>query len=107
MSLVIPKARIHSPPRSAMQSGRANTQEWVLEYATLERPRLDPLTGWPGSGDTRNQVRLRFPTREAAMAYAQMRGMLYEVAEPPLGKPIKPKVYAENFRTGRTENWTH
>ena len=107
MSGLKPLARIHCPPRSAMQSGRANTQEWVLEYAPAERLRLDPLTGWPGSGDTRNQLRLRFPTREAAVAYAEARGISFEVEEKPRAKPIKPKVYADNFRTNRGENWTH
>lgn len=107
MSALKPLARIHCPPRSAMQSGRANTQEWLLEYAPSERQRLDPLTGWTGSGDTRNQVRLRFPTREAAIAYAATRGISYELAEPPRSKPIKPKVYADNFRIGRVDNWTH
>jgi len=100
-------ARIHRPPRSAMQSGRANTHEWVLEYAPAERLRLDPLTGWPGSGDTRKQVSLRFPTREAAIAYAQAKGISFDLEEPPRPKPIKPKVYADNFRTNRGENWTH
>lgn len=107
MSGLKPQARIHCPPRSAMQSGRANTHEWVLEYAPSERLRLDPLTGWPGSGDTRNQIHLRFPTREAAIAYAEVRGISFEVEEPPRAKPIKPKVYADNFRTNRGENWTH
>ncbi len=107
MSGLKPLARIHCPPRSAMQSGRANTQEWVLEYAPAEPTRLDPLTGWPGSGDTRNQLSLRFPTREAAVAYAQKRGISFEVEQPPPPKPIKPKVYADNFRPNRSENWTH
>jgi hypothetical protein len=77
-------ARIFVPPRSAMQSGKGRTQDWVLEFAPGERQNLDPLMGWAGSGDTRGQVRLRFPTREEAA-----------------------KVYADNFRYGRTENWTH
>ncbi|MDB5415332.1 MAG: complex subunit conserved region [Rubritepida sp.] len=107
MSTLKPQARIHRPPRSAMQAGRANTLEWVLEFAPAERQRLDPLTGWPGSGDTRNQVFLRFPTREAAVAYALVRGISFDVEEPPRAKPIKPKVYADNFRTNRADNWTH
>lgn len=102
-----PLARIHRPPRSAMQSGRAGTREWVLEYAPAARLRIDPLTGWPGAGDTRSQVRLRFPTRAAAVAFAEAHGIAYEVEEPPPEKPLKPKVYAENFRYGRPENWTH
>jgi len=99
-------ARIYMPPRSAMQSGRGKTQDWVLEFAPGEKQRLDPLMGWSGSGDTNGQVRLRFPTREEAVAYAASRGLRYEVEEP---KPIriKAKVYADNFRFGRTDNWTH
>jgi hypothetical protein len=99
-------ARIYMPPRNAMQSGRGRAQEWVLEFEPGERQRLDPLMGWAGSGDTRGQVRLRFATREEAVAYADANGLRYEIEEP---KPIriKAKVYADNFRFGRTENWTH
>ncbi|MBX6746474.1 MAG: ETC complex I subunit [Acetobacteraceae bacterium] len=99
-------ARIYVPPRSAMQSGKAWTKGWVLEFEPGERQRLDPLMGWSGSGDTRGQLRLRFDTREAAVAYAEANGIPYEIEEP---KPvqIKPKVYADNFRFGRSENWTH
>ncbi|WP_206929654.1 ETC complex I subunit [Roseococcus thiosulfatophilus] len=106
MTALAPLARIHSPPRNAMQSGRANTGGWLLEYAPTPQA-LDPLMGWVGRGDTRNQVRLRFPTLEAAVAFAEARGISYEVAPPPAERPIKPKVYADNFRYGRTENWSH
>jgi len=78
----------------------------VLEFAVAERQQTDPLMGWVGSGDTQNQVRLRFDTREQAIAYAEANGLAYDIEEP---KPdrIKPKSYADNFRFGRTENWTH
>ena len=99
-------ARIFVPPKSAMQSGRGKTHGWVLEFEPGERLRLDPLMGWAGSGDTQNQVRLHFDTKEQALAYAEANGLAYEVEEQ---KPhrIKPKSYAENFRFGRSENWTH
>ena len=95
-----------SGPRSAMQSGRGRTHGWVLEFAPGEKQQLDPLMGWAGSGDTLGQVHLHFETREQAIAYAEANGIAYEVEEP---KPrvIRPKSYAENFRFGRTENWTH
>ncbi len=98
--------RIHVPPRNAMQSGRARSQGWVLEFAPGERQRLDPMTGWAGSGDTSAQVRLRFESKEEAIAYAEAQGLTWEVELP---KPvrIRPKSYAENFRFGRAENWTH
>lgn len=106
MTALKPLARIHSPPRSAMQSGQANTQGWVLEYAPTPQA-LDPLMGWIGRGDTRGQLRLRFPTKEAAVAYAEARGISYEVEAQRAARPIKPKVYADNFRYGRVENWSH
>lgn len=106
MTALKPLARIHCPPRSAMQSGRGNSQDWVLEYAPTPQA-LDPLMGWIGQGDTRNQLRLSFPTQEAAIAFAEARGISYEVAPRRPEKPLKPKVYAENFRNGRSENWSH
>jgi hypothetical protein len=53
------------------------------------------------------QLRLHFETREAAIAYAEGQGIAYEVEAQPAPAAIKPKVYAENFRFGRAENWSH
>ena len=61
-------ARIFQRPKNAMQSGRARTDRWTLEFEPAERKRPDPLTGWAGSGDTRDQIRLGFPTMEAAIS---------------------------------------
>ncbi|PHK96599.1 oxidoreductase [Pseudoroseomonas rhizosphaerae] len=99
-------ARIRCQPRSAMQSGKARTG-WQLVFSPAEARRTDPLTGWWGSGDTRAQLRLSFSTREAAEAYARANNIPYEVEAEPRHAAIKPKSYAENFRYGRAENWTH
>jgi len=99
--------RIFVTPRSAMQAGRARSHGWTLEFAPGEKLRLDPLMGWAGSGDTNAQLRLAFATREEAVAYATANGLAYEVEDPAPAKPIRPKVYADNFRFGRAENWTH
>jgi hypothetical protein len=103
------KARIFREQKSAMQSGRAGTSEWVLRFEPAEPKRIDPLTGWFGSGDTNaTQVRLAFPSVEAAIAYAEQRGIPYEVEAPPTVRAdIKPKSYSDNFRFGRADNWTH
>ncbi len=101
-------ARIYQPPKSAMQSGRAKAHGWMLVYEPSEAKALDPLTGWYGSGDMLGQLRLPFDTREQAVAYAQAQGIAYEVEGAPAAPAaIKPKVYAENFRFGRAENWSH
>jgi hypothetical protein len=100
-------ARIFQPPKSAMQSGRAKSHCWVLEYAPAEAKVLDPLTGWVGSGDTNRQIHLQFDTREQALAYAEAQGIAYEVEVPAAPAVMKPKVYADNFRFGRYENWSH
>lgn len=100
-------ARIFQPPKSAMQSGRGKSHVWTLEYAPAEAKLLDPLTGWVGSGDTKRQIHLQFDTREQAVAYAESQGIAYEVEVPAAPAVMKPKVYADNFRVGRYENWSH
>ncbi|MCW4462469.1 ETC complex I subunit [Sphingomonas sp. BT-65] len=90
-------ARIYQRPKNAMQSGRFRTDRWVLEYNPGEQQRPDPLTGWAGSGDTRNQLRLNFPTLEAAQDYATREGIAFHVVPAPQRK-LKLQAYADNFR---------
>ena len=100
------RARIYQQPKTAMQSGWAGTQEWVLEFEPSEPRRADPLMGWSGSADTDAQVRLKFEARDEAVAYAQRHDLDYdlELARP---RRVRPKAYADNFRFTRLENWTH
>jgi hypothetical protein len=89
-------ARIYQPAKSATQSGRAKTRYWVLEMEPRSRREPDPLVGWIGSDDTEQQVQLRFPDLDSAIAYAKRRGVPYRVLNP--RRPvIRPKSYAENF----------
>lgn len=89
-------ARIYRPARTATQSGRAKTLYWVLEMAPKMPKVTDPLCGWIGSGDTEQQLELRFPTKEAAIAYAKRKGIEYRVFEPHR-RIVAPKSYADNF----------
>lgn len=91
------RAHIYQQPKNAMQSGKARTRAWVLEFDPAEAKRADPLMGWAGSGDTRRQVRLTFPTCEAAQAYAAREGIAYHVTAP-APKALKLQAYADNFR---------
>jgi NADH dehydrogenase len=103
-----PRARIYQPARPATQSGQGRSREWVLEFAPAAPREVDPLMGWTGSADTQGQVRLRFPSREAAEAYARDKGLAYDVVAPKPRQPnIRPAGYAENFATGRRGAWTH
>lgn len=93
----MPHARIFQKPKNAMQSGRAGTDRWLLEFVPAEAKRADPLTGWAGSGDTREQVRLSFPTLDAAKAYADRNGIAAHVIPAPQ-RTLKLQAYADNFR---------
>ncbi len=90
-------ARIFQEPKNAMQSGRARTTRWVLEFARAEARRADPLMGWAGSGDTQAQVVLRFDTLDAARAYASKHGIDAHVVPTP-ARTLKLQAYADNFR---------
>jgi hypothetical protein len=79
-----------------MQSGSRNTREWVMQFEP-GRNVIDPLMGWVGSDDTRNQLRLKFGTVAEAIAFAERKGLAYTVLEP-RRHVIQPKSYADNFR---------
>jgi hypothetical protein len=99
-------ARIYKPSRSAMQSGDAKSENWLLEFEADAPRTKDPLMGWTSSADTRQQLKLKFETKELAVAYAERNGLAYVVAkEPP--ERMNKKSYSDNFKWGRTENWTH
>ena len=99
-------ARIFRPAKNAMQSGKANTREWLLEFAPASARISDPLMGWTQTGDMNGQVRLSFETREEAVAYAQKRGVAFEVLADARSKQIV-KAYADNFAFNRKQPWTH
>jgi hypothetical protein len=102
------RARIYQPARNAMQSGLGKSKVWVLEFAQSSSREIDPLMGWTSSSDTETQVKLRFDTREAALAYAAAKGIEAEVIEPKARKPVlRQGGYGENFATARKGAWTH
>jgi len=90
-------ARIYQRSKNAMQSGKAGVGEWVLEFESARRKRPDPLTGWSGGAETQEQVRLTFPSLEAAQTYAMREGIDAHVI--PASQPkLKLQSYADNFR---------
>jgi hypothetical protein len=99
-------ARIYRPAKTAMQSGRAKTQDWLLDYEPDQPRAVEPLMGWTSSTDMKSQVRMRFASKEEAVAYCARHGIAYQVFED------KPSVrrglsYADNFAPSRRGAWTH
>lgn len=90
------KALIYQPVKTPTQS--VDTRDaWILEF-TPETPLfVENLMGWVGSPDTIRQIRLGFPTREAAEAYARREGIAYALVLPKQRRMLR-KAYADNFR---------
>jgi len=89
-------ARIYRPAKNAMQSGMKGTDTWLLEFSPAEQRDLDPLMGWTGSGDMQSQVRLKFKTKDDAVAYAERYNLDYTVREPH-NRGVRIKAYADSF----------
>jgi hypothetical protein len=99
-------ARIFSPAKTAMQSGKAKTGYWVLEFDPALPRKIDPLMGYTSSSDMKSQIRLSFDTREEAVAYAEKQAIAYRVEEPKEAKRRQIS-YSDNFRYDRRTPWTH
>jgi hypothetical protein len=99
-------ARIYRPAKTAMQSGRAKTLEWVLTFEPASARFPDPLMGWTSSADMNGQVNLTFETKEQAVAYAQKHGIPFQLFEPHEPRRVI-KAYADNFAYNRKQPWTH
>ena len=89
------KAKIYKPTKTAMQSGRRNTKNWLLEFDTLNTG-INPLTGWETSKDTMSEVKLKFSNKEQAINYAKKNNIDYYVVEPQKSRTII-KSYSDNF----------
>ena len=99
-------ARISRPAKTAMQSGQAKSQRWLLDYEPEAAKSVDPLMGWTSTSDAKAQIRLWFASKEDAIAYADRMGLAYKVIEPK-EKTSKTMSYSDNFKYGRIGTWTH
>ena len=99
-------ARIYQPAKNAMQSGKARTKKWALEFEPERAREIEPLMGWTASSDMRQQVSLDFDTLEEAVAYAKKNAISFQIYEPHQ-VVAKAKSYSDNFRFDRKIPWTH
>jgi len=98
--------KIYKPAKNAMQSGKAGTKAWRLEFQPSVAPHPDALMGWISSADPQGQVKIAFDTKEAAIAFARAHGIPHQVIEAPETKR-QIKAYADNFAFRRREPWSH
>ena len=89
------KAKIYKPSKTAMQSAKGNTRNWLLEFDT-KNTEINPLMGWETSKDMMSEIKLEFSTKEQATNYAKKNNIDYYIIEPQKRKIIK-KTYSDNF----------
>lgn len=99
-------ARIFQPAPSAMQSGRAKSRHWEIEFPIDGRRSIDPLTGTVRCADPESQLDLKFDTLEAAVAYAKSNNIPHQVIKPKTVRRVS-RSYSENFDYDRKHPWTH
>jgi len=91
------KVKIYKPSKNAMQSGKANSSQWVMEYE-LETPRVaEDKMGWVSAGDTLSQMKIKFDSKDEAIGFAKKEGFEYSVNENHQRK-LKPRNYVDNFK---------
>ena len=99
-------ARIYRPAKNAMQTGRRNSEHWLLVYDPEVPTSVEPLMGYTSSADMNRQIRLTFPTREQAIAYAERKGLAYRV-DREHDRHTPAVSYSDNFSASRPTPWTH
>ncbi|MAH84926.1 MAG: hypothetical protein CBB68_11610 [Rhodospirillaceae bacterium TMED8] len=90
------ESRIYKPTKTAMQSGQRNTKQWVLEFEPEHGYDIDTLMGWIGSTDMRQQVKLKFNSKQDAVTFAERHGIDYQV-HTPKQRRLRPKNYSDNY----------
>jgi hypothetical protein len=91
------KAKIFKPAKTAMQSGKAKYNKWILKFSDQKNQLKDTLMGWNGGSSTFSQIELKFNSKEEAISYANKNNIDYEVLETSVRKVIT-KSYADNFK---------
>ena len=99
-------ARIYRPAKSAMQSGTATSREWQLDYEPEQARVIEPLMGWTSSSDMKQQVTLRFDTKDEAIAYCERNAIPYQISEAH-ERTRRGLSYSDNFAYTRRNPWTH
>ncbi len=100
-------AVIYRPAKGATQAGRGKTKAWRLDLRSNGSREIEPLMGWTSTDDTSSQVQLSFDTKEEAIAFAEKKGIVYQVEEPAPDVQRAGLSYSDNFKSTRLGQWTH
>jgi hypothetical protein len=76
-------ATIRRLPRSVTSSAPQAHRPWILAFERNRPQRIEPLMGWTSDEDPMVQVRLSFPSHDAAVAYAERQGLAYRIHDEP------------------------
>lgn len=91
-------AHIFSPSKTAMQSGKAKTGYWILEYCNSDDKFYDPVMGWTGTLSTEHEISLKFKTLPEAVDFARSIGLDPVIDDEQNSPTPQKKSYADNFR---------
>ena len=91
------QARIYKPTKTAMQSGKARTKKWLLEFEHDGSRNIDNIMYWTSSEDTCQEIMIYFSNKELAENFAIKNKIPYEIFDPEL-KKITTQSYADNFK---------
>jgi len=96
--LSVRPVRIIRPSPSTMQSAKATSHHWRIDWDILPGGGRyeNPLMGWAASSDYVQGTHIKFKTQEDAIHFCQKQGYPYYVQEPHQPK-FKPKSYSDNF----------
>ncbi len=89
--------RIYKPCQSVMQSGRAKTRQWVMEFDSVQKDFIGQLMGWVGSCDTNQEIKLKFSTFDEAITFAKRHNFAYKALVHHAGV-ASARSYSDNFR---------
>lgn len=99
------RVRIFQPSQPVDKGCGSRKACWLIQHVAEAPPVREPLMGWMSANDTLSTLRrvLRFPTAEAALAFARAQGWACEKVDPCL-KKVRPRSFMDNFRTVRPED---
>ncbi len=99
-------ARIYSPVKNAMQSGKVGCNRWLLVYCPQKPKIVEPFMLYTSSTDMLGQIKIGFDSCEDAIAYAERENIPYRVECKHVAKR-QTICYGDNFAAKRVLPWTH